>query len=190
MWRRYLPLWGGAVAVGLVVGVGPSLWSSAPTVSGATQPKAAIQTMLEEAPSAEDQAWASRNADTSAETDSAPTGGVRASFGFCHTGGGFNCVVDGDTIWLEGRNIRIADIDAPETHEYRCAAEKALGDRATQRLIQLLNSGSVTLSSIDRNEDTYGRKLRLVSVNGTSVGDALVSEGLARYYGSGKQPWC
>src|SRR5687767_13525428 len=37
-----------------------------------------------------------------------PTGAmeVRASFGLCHTGGGRNCVVDGDTIWLEGVKIR------------------------------------------------------------------------------------
>ena len=25
-----------------------------------------------------------------------------AHFGFCHTGGGRNCVVDGDTFWFEG----------------------------------------------------------------------------------------
>jgi endonuclease YncB( thermonuclease family) len=115
---------------------------------------------------------------------------VTASFGFCHTGGGTNCVVDGDTIWLEGQNIRIADIDAPETHEYGCPEEKTLGDRATQRLIELVNSGPISLSSIDRDEDPYGRKLRLVMVNGTSVGETLVSEGLARYYEGGKRPWC
>lgn len=115
---------------------------------------------------------------------------VRGSFGFCHTGGGYNCVVDGDTIWLEGQNIRIADIDAPETHEFGCAEEKALGDRATQRLKELVSSGPVTLQAIDRDADRYGRKLRLVMVNGTSVGDTLVSEGLARYYDGGKRPWC
>jgi hypothetical protein len=56
---------------------------------------------------------------------------IRASFGFCHSGGGTNCVVDGDTIWLGGEKIRVADIDAPETHEPRCAAERKLGDQAT-----------------------------------------------------------
>ena len=48
----------------------------------------------------------------------------------------------------------------------------------------------MTLQSIDRDEDSYGRKLRLVMVNGTSVGDTLVSEGLARYYEGGKKPGC
>jgi endonuclease YncB( thermonuclease family) len=99
-------------------------------------------------------------------------------------------VVDGDTIWLRGQKIRVADIDAPETHDFRCASEKALGDRATRRLHDLLESGPITLLPIDRDEDVYGRKLRIVQVNGKSVGDALVSEGLARWYGAGRRPWC
>jgi len=115
---------------------------------------------------------------------------TRVHFGLCHTGGGYNCVVDGDTIWFKGQNIRIADIDAPETHEPRCGSEKALGDRATLRLQQLVNGGRVSLQSIDRDHDRYGRKLRLVLVDGNSVGDTLVSEGLARWYAGGKRPWC
>jgi len=114
----------------------------------------------------------------------------RVHFGLCHTGGGYNCVVDGDTIWFKGQNIRVADIDAPETHEPRCGSEKALGDRATLRLQQLLNRGQVSLQSIDRDTDSYGRRLRLVMVDGDSVGDTLVSEGLARWYAGGKRPWC
>jgi endonuclease YncB( thermonuclease family) len=116
--------------------------------------------------------------------------GERIQFSSCHMGGGYNCVVDGDTIWLQGQKIRIADIDTPETHDFRCPSEKVLGDRATKRLQQLLNNGSVTLQPIDRDEDRYGRKLRIVMVDGASVGDTLVGEGLARWYGSGRQPWC
>lgn len=136
---------------------------------------------------------ASENEDAAeSETDeaAADSGAFRAQFGFCHTGGGTNCVVDGDTLWLQGQKIRIADIDAPETHDYRCPEEKALGDRATRRLQQLVNSGSVTLSPIDRDEDRYGRKLRIVMVDGMSVGDTLVGEGLARWYEGGRRPWC
>src|SRR6476659_781758 len=91
---------------------------------------------------------------------SAASSPIRASFGYCHTGGGTNCVVDGDTLWLGGEKIRVADIDAPETHPARCAEEQALGDRATRRLQQLLNNGAVSLVSIDRDRDRYGRKLR------------------------------
>jgi endonuclease YncB( thermonuclease family) len=116
--------------------------------------------------------------------------GERIQFSSCHVGGGYNCVVDGDTIWLKGQKMRIADIDTPETHDFQCPSEKELGDRATKRLRQLLNNGAVTLEPIDRDEDGYGRKLRIVMVDGTSVGDTLVAEGLARWYGSGRQPWC
>ena len=73
-----------------------------------------------------------------------------------------NCVVDGDTIWFKGQNIRIADIDTPETHDPRCPEELALGNQATKRLHQLVNSGAVSLETIDRDEDRYGRKLRIV----------------------------
>lgn len=115
---------------------------------------------------------------------------ARARFSLCFMGGGYNCVVDGDTIWLRGRKIRIADIDAPETHDPRCSSEKALGDRATLRLQQLLNSGIVTLRPADRDTDRYGRLLRFVLVDGESVGDVLVGEGLARWYGGHRRPWC
>jgi len=115
---------------------------------------------------------------------------VRASFDQCKWGGGTNCVVDGDTIYLEGQKIRIAGIDAPETHDYDCPEELALGDRATDRLQALLNGGAVTLTSIDRDEDVYGRKLREVAVDGSDVGDTLISEGLARAYGGGRRSWC
>ena len=108
----------------------------------------------------------------------------------CFIGGGDNCVVDGDTIWLKGVKIRVADIDAPETHDPRCASEKTLGDRATERLQQLLNGGIVTLETVDRDHDRYGRKLRLVNVDGHSVGSVLVEEGLARWYDGGRRPWC
>jgi endonuclease YncB( thermonuclease family) len=53
-----------------------------------------------------------------------------------------------------------------------------------------LESGPITLLPINRDEDIYGRKLRIVLVNAKSVGDALVSEGLARWYGAGRRPWC
>ena len=88
------------------------------------------------------------------------------------------------------RSIRVADIDAPETHDFRCAEERDLGNRATRRLRQLLNGGAVSLQAIDRDEDRYGRKLRVVLVDGRSVGDLLVGEGLARPYEGGRRPWC
>lgn len=101
------------------------------------------------------------------------------------------CVVDGDTFWLEGDKIRVADIDTPEVSQPGCASEKALGDRATHRLIELLNEGPFEMSAIGgRDEDQYGRKLRVVTRNGRSLGDQLVSEGLARTWTGRREPWC
>lgn len=125
-----------------------------------------------------------------AETSEPGESSKRVSFSFCHTGGGYNCVVDGDTIWLEGTKIRIVDIDTPETHDYQCQAEKNLGDQATVRLREILQNGNITLQSIDRDADQYGRKLRIVLVDGESVGETLIDEGLARWYEGGRRPWC
>jgi len=114
--------------------------------------------------------------------------GIR--FGLCHSGGGANCVVDGDTFWLNGTKIRISDIDTPETHPSRCAVEADLGAKATRRLQALLNQGDLNLTGNGRDIDRYGRKLRVVMRRGESIGDILVSEGLARPYGRGRQSWC
>lgn len=114
----------------------------------------------------------------------------RVDFSACKWGGGRSCVVDGDTLYLEGQKIRLAGIDAPETHDYHCPEELALGTRTAERLRELVNSGPVALGTIDRDEDRYGRKLRNVSVAGVDVGDTLVAEGLARPYAGGRRSWC
>lgn len=97
---------------------------------------------------------------------------VTATFTSCKCGGGTNCVVDGDTFYLNGEKVRIAGIDAPETHDYGCESELALGNQATDKLQALLNSGPVTMTSIDRDRDVYGRLLRDVQVNGAEEYDA------------------
>lgn len=99
-------------------------------------------------------------------------------------------MVDGDTIWLEGTKIRIADINTPETSSPDCAAEKTLGNKATQRLVQLLNQAPFDLASVDRDEDRYGRKLRIITRGGQSLGDQLVSEGLAEEWNGRRRNWC
>ena len=111
-------------------------------------------------------------------------------FRLCHTGGGYNCVVDGDTFHYHFTRIRIADIDTPETHPPRCAYEAELGRRATLRLQELLNQGPFTLETIDRDHDQYGRELRIVMRGGNSLGAQLVTEGLARRWTGSRRPWC
>lgn len=115
---------------------------------------------------------------------------LHARFGFCHSGGGRNCVVDGDTFWFAGEKYRIADIDTPETHPPRCAEEARLGEAATERLREWLNEGAFSLESVDRDVDRYGRKLRVVTRGGASAGAALIDEGLAREWVGYRRPWC
>lgn len=101
------------------------------------------------------------------------------------------CVVDGDTFWLEGEKIRIADIDTPEISEPKCNAEYQLGMKATYRLRDLLNEGVFEVRPIgNRDEDRFGRKLRVIVRHGQSLGDQLVSEGLARTWTGRREPWC
>jgi endonuclease YncB( thermonuclease family) len=120
----------------------------------------------------------------------APVDRLSAQFGFCHTGGGTNCVVDGDTFWFRGERVRVMDIDAPETHGPHCAEEAALGARATRRLQDLMNAGPFSLESGDRDTDRYGRMLRVVTRGGESLGEKLVAEGLAREWDGARRPWC
>lgn len=109
----------------------------------------------------------------------------------CNDGPRYTCVVDGDTFWLEGTKIRIADIDTPEVSQPQCDYELALGNQATYRLIELLKAGPFELHTIgDRDEDGFGRKLRVVIRDGRSLGDQLVAEGLARTWTGRREPWC
>lgn len=102
----------------------------------------------------------------------------------------YNCIVDGDTLHLNGETIRIADIDAPEVRDYNCAEEKALGDAATRRLRQLVNAGPFIVARTGRDTDKYGRSLRILLRDGKSLGMQLVAEGLAQRWGPGYYPWC
>ena len=101
-----------------------------------------------------------------------------------------NCVVDGDTFYMDGTTVRIMDIDAPETHPPHCAYEADIGDRATRRLSQLLSAGAFQLVRADRDVDKYGRQLRVVIRDGRSIGKMLVAEGLARTWSGKRRPWC
>ncbi len=112
------------------------------------------------------------------------------TFTFCDHSPRVNCVVDGDTFWYKGRKIRIADIDTAEISRPKCAAEKRLGLRAKTRLYELLNAGSFSLQSIERDKDYFGRDLRIITRNGTSFGDILIREGLAHKWIGRRQTWC
>jgi micrococcal nuclease len=112
-------------------------------------------------------------------------------FPHCSRANQQNCVIDGDTIRYGGVKVRLADIDAPEVFSPKCASEAALGQRATQRLVELMNAGPFELVRAGgRDEDIYGRKLRVIERGGRSVADTLVTEGLARRWDGARRSWC
>lgn len=112
------------------------------------------------------------------------------SFGLCAGGPRKTCVVDGDTFWLDGTKIRIADINTPETGAPQCAEEATLGRKAADRLAELLSGASLDLRAADRDEDRYGRKLWIVEREGRSVGQMLIAEGLAHEWRGRRESWC
>ncbi len=124
-----------------------------------------------------------------APSPSSGSGG--SQFTLCSWRNQAQCVVDGDTIHYAGLKIRLEDIDAPETYQYKCESELALGKRATSRLLELINSGPFELFNRGgRDEDRYGRKLRTIERGGRSLGEILVAEGLARRWDGARRSWC
>jgi len=121
-----------------------------------------------------------------------PQDDLSEHFARCTHGRRWTCVVDGDTIWLHGDKIRLSDINAPETHQAQCDFEKRLGERATDRLVTLLNAGPFSLSreAAERDRDRHGRLLRVVSRDGRSLGATLESEGLAEHWRGWRRDWC
>lgn len=100
-------------------------------------------------------------------------------------------VVDGDTVRLAGQAIRLIGFDTPETYRAQCAAERDLGEAATDRLRDLLAQASSAQLTYRPRRDQYGRELARLMLDGRDVADIMVWEGLARRYAGGqRQLWC
>lgn len=122
---------------------------------------------------------------------------VDARFTICGQQAARHCVIDGDTLRIGQRTIRVIGIDAPETHPARCPAEAKLGAEAAVQLQGLLNAGAFTMvARIDQPTDRYGRELRALSRPGTggkvqSIAAAMIASGKARRYaGDFRKGWC
>ena len=100
-------------------------------------------------------------------------------------------VVDGDTVRVRGRPVRLLGFDTPETHEPRCAREARLGREATAELRRLVRSGARLDLRPRPGRDRYGWGLGRLAVGGRDMGEALIAAGLARPYGGGRRGgWC
>ncbi len=101
------------------------------------------------------------------------------------------CVVDGDTVWLRGNNLRLKDFDTPEPQTDICGgdAEVAIANRASDRLLELLNSNRWTVETYGY-DGTGKRILATIWIAGRDVGDYLIEERLARRWPEGEEWWC
>lgn len=164
----------GFVAAGVISWTGKSVRSGKPDAPIEWNDVQAVPTR---APDAADVAWEKR-----AGSPKAASGGTTVS-------GQHIYVIDGDTFDLNGTRIRVAGIDAPETHPARCPEEARLGAAATQKLAELLRGRPLWISGL--RTDRYGRSVATVRVGGEDVADAMIGSGLARNYdGKQRQGWC
>lgn len=112
---------------------------------------------------------------------------LAAAFAVCAPGPRVHRVHDGDTVWLHGEKIRIADIDAPELNG-DCEYLSALAVRARTRLLQPLDAGD--FETAQAGKDRLGRTLATLHRSGRSIGSRLVVEALARTWSGRREPWC
>ena len=121
----------------------------------------------------------------------APPQRVSTSFTSCGPGHGSACVIDGDTLKLGDRKIRIIGIDAPELMAPQCPAEEVLARKSADRLRELLNRGEFEMVAHRlQRRDRHGRDLMVIQRNGQSIGAILIDEGLADRYLGSKRSWC
>lgn len=93
-------------------------------------------------------------------------------------------VIDGDTIKVKinGRKetVRFLLVDTPELHHERYG-KQPLSEEAKRFTAQMIHSGKTVVLEKDVDErDKYGRLLAYVYVDGKSVQEALLKQGLAR----------
>jgi len=68
--------------------------------------------------------------------------------------------------------------------------EKSAPSKPGIKHLELINAGPFELVRYDRDEDQYGRKLRIIKRDGRSIGDTLIVEGLARRWDGARRSWC
>lgn len=94
-----------------------------------------------------------------------PNDEVRTQFSMCRRDR-YNCVVDGDTVWFRGQNLRLQSYDTPQPYDDICGgtAEVAPGKRASARLLQLLNGNPFTVQT--GGTDNTGSRALATACNG------------------------
>jgi len=111
-------------------------------------------------------------------------------------------VIDGDTVAIEAPwlpdplkkelSIRVFGVDTPEKgFRAQCTKENVMGQKATEFTKKAVASAKTRRVIIMEWDKYGGRLLGDVILDGKSLRQALIANGLAReYYGEAKQSWC
>lgn len=105
----------------------------------------------------------------------------------CHGPRRVSCVVDGDTIWLNGEKIRLSTFNTPEVNG-QCSREIALAQQATRKLSAVLSNNRFTVQR--QGLDRYDRRLAVIRIDGRDVADLMIAAGLAHEWQGFRQSWC
>jgi endonuclease YncB( thermonuclease family) len=92
-------------------------------------------------------------------------------------------VIDGDSLRVSGREVRMQGIDAPEARQFCHGAggEWACGAAAERQLIQLIGSKEVFCQGVGL--DKHGRLLALCKTGDIDLNREMVARGFAVAYG-------
>lgn len=92
-------------------------------------------------------------------------------------------VVDGDSLELNGKKIRLFGIDAPEWDQpcLRAIKRQTCGSLAKQYLKNEVIAGG-EVKCVQKDKDNYGRSVSICYVNDTDIAMKMVKDGYAMAY--------
>lgn len=117
---------------------------------------------------------------------------IDTRFSLCGERNSNGCVIDGDTIMLGKRKIRLSGYNAPEL-KGECPAESALAVQSRNALRDWLNAGPFVMDGGDEPPfDQYGRELRVLKRGGEWLSETMIERELAQGSGWGfeRGGWC
>lgn len=97
-------------------------------------------------------------------------------------------IVDGDTVRVGRDRVRLVGFDAPELTHPRCMAERALAEKARDRLAAILSGDGINLTFVPcacppgtegMKRCNFGRKCAVLRAHGEDVAEVMIREGLA-----------
>lgn len=84
-------------------------------------------------------------------------------------------VIDGDTVVVNGSNVRLLGINTPEKGgQYYSEAKSYLENQTLHKLVKMERGKD--------DKDLYGRKLRYISIGGKNVNREIIENGYANFY--------